>query len=160
MIILFTQKVLNLKVVRYFFVAATATVVDVTMYFLAYNYILKKLDIPIYGTYHLTAPTAALMISFCFGLATNFILTRLLVFTESDLRLRHQFMRYTGVALIMLGFNYILMTILIRKFEWYPTIARATAAVSIGAVSFLVHKTFTFRVRDDEDVDEIMTEES
>jgi putative flippase GtrA len=155
MVIHFTKKVLNLKVVRYFFTAVTATVVDVSMYFVAYNFILHKKDIS-YSGFTITAPTLSLMISFCFGLTTNFILTRLLVFTNSDLRLRHQFLRYSMVAFLMLILNYILMTILIRNFQWYPTLSRATAAVSVGFISFIVHKTFSFRVRDDEDVDEVM----
>lgn len=138
---------------RYFFTAITATAVDVSVFKLTIHYILKN------NNWHLTesitvgAPTIALMISFCFGLATNFTLTRKFVFTESDLRVRHQFMRYTAVALFALLFNYFLMTFLIKQFDWDPTLARATAAVSIGVVSFMVHKTFSFTIRDEEEVD-------
>lgn len=107
-------------------------------------------------TNHLTigAPTLSLMISFCFGLTTNFYLTRKFVFTESDLRIRHQLMRYTAVALGALVLNYFLMNFLIKEFQWYPTLARATAAVSIGVISFVVHKTFSFTIKNEEEVEE------
>ncbi len=153
MIIHFSKKVFRLRVVRYFFTAITATSVDVFVYFLAYNYVIKKHDLHL-SSLTIGAPTVALMISFCFGLTTNFYLTRKFVFTESDLRVRHQLMRYTTVALGALVLNYFLMNFLIKEFQWYPTLARATAAVSIGVISFVVHKTFSFTIKNEEEVDE------
>ncbi len=138
---------------RYFCTALTATSVDVFIYFLTYNYVIWKNDLPL--TEHLTigAPTIALMVSFCFGLATNFTLTRKFVFTKSDLRIRHQFMRYTSVALGALVLNYFLMNFLIKEFKWYPTLSRATAAVCIGVISFAVHKTFSFTIKNEEEIE-------
>ncbi len=153
MVIVLSKKLLKLKVVRYFFTAITATLVDVFVYFIAYNFLLRKQDLPL-GFITITAPTVSLGISFCFGLTTNFTLTKLFVFKESDLRTRHQFVRYVLVALLMLLLNYILMSVLIRQFEWYPTISRAVAAISIGVLSFTLHKFYSFRVSNDEEVKE------
>jgi putative flippase GtrA len=153
MVIALSKRILKLKVVRYFFAAITATVVDVTVYFLAYNYIIQKRDLPL-GFITITAPTIALGISFCFGISTNFTLTKLFVFKESDLRTRYQFIRYVVVALSMLFLNYVLMSILIRQFGWYPTPSRAFAAISIGVLSFTLHKIYSFRVSNDEEVTE------
>ena len=139
---------------RYFLTAVTATSVDVFIYFLTYNYVIRKNDFPISDHFIIGAPTLALMISFCFGLTTNFYLTRKFVFTESDLRVRHQLMRYSAVALGALVLNYFLMNFLIKNFQWYPTVARATAAVCIGVISFVVHKTFSFTIRNEEEVEE------
>ena len=58
------------------------------------------------------------------------------------------------MALGVLALNYGLMTFLIKHFEWYPTIARAVSAVSIGALSFVVHKTFSFKVSNTDEVSE------
>jgi putative flippase GtrA len=77
-----------------------------------------------------------------------------LVFTNSDLKTWHQFLRFVLVALGVLALNYGVMTFLIKHFEWYPTIARAVSAISIGALSFMVHKTFSFRVSNTEVVSE------
>mgnify|MGYP006192543295 CR=1 FL=1 len=62
------------KVVRYFFSAGTATVVDVSVYFTTYNYILRKTDIPFIGPFVLTAPMLSLVISYSCGLFTNFFI--------------------------------------------------------------------------------------
>ncbi len=153
MIIKLSKHLLKLKVVRYFFAAITATLVDVSMYFVAYNFILRKQDWDL-SFITITAPTISLGISFCFGITTNFTLTKLFVFKESDLRTRYQFIRYVMVALAMLFLNYILMSVLIRQFDWYPTPSRAFAAISIGVLSFTLHKFYSFRVSNEEEVAE------
>ncbi|KXK45983.1 MAG: phenylalanine 4-monooxygenase [Bacteroidetes bacterium OLB10] len=104
----FTIRVLNLKVVRYFFSAASATVVDVVIYFLAFNYIYHKEDIHL-PFYTFSAPTASLALSYTCGLITNFFLTKNLVFKESDLKGHHQFLRFVLVAIGVLFLNYVLM---------------------------------------------------
>lgn len=153
MIINFSKRLLKLKVVRYFFTAITATVVDVSVYFLAYNYVIQKRDMHL-DLLTITAPTLSLGISFCFGITTNFTLTKLFVFKESDLRTRYQFIRYIMVALAMLVLNYVLMSILIRQIGWYPTPSRAFAAISIGVLSFTLHKLYSFRVSNTEEIEE------
>ncbi len=149
-----TLRVLRLKVVRYFFSAATATVVDVGVYFWAFNFIYDKENIDVLGWYVLSAPTASLILSYTCGLITNFFMTKHLVFKESDLKGYHQFMRFVLVALGVLALNYGLMSLLIKKFLWFPTIARAVSAISIGVLSFVIHKTFSFRVSNKDEVED------
>jgi putative flippase GtrA len=151
----FVKTLLEIKAVRYLVSAVTATLVDVGMYFIAFNYLFRKIDIPIIGSFVLTAPTSSLMLSYSCGLVTNFLITRHFVFTESDLKAHHQFLRYVMVAFVVLILNYFLMRILIRQFEWYPTLARAFSAVSIGVFSFFTHKAFSFKVSETEEEDVI-----
>ncbi len=134
------------KVVRYLLSAGVATLIDISVYFIAYNFIYHKQDIHLFNSFLVTAPTAALLLSYTAGLITNFLITKFLVFHESDLETHKQLFRYILVALVILALNYILMRFLIRTLEWYPTIARAFSAISIGVLSFIIHKTFSFRV--------------
>lgn len=140
------KTILQSKVFRYFISAGLATWVDVTVYFLAYNYLYEKTDIELFGVYTVSAPTASLILSYTIGLLTNFTITKFLVFKESELETHKQLFRYVLVALVVLGLNYLLMRILIRQLDWYPTIARAFSALTIGVLSFVVHKTFSFKV--------------
>jgi putative flippase GtrA len=152
-----SKKVLKLKVVRYFFTALTATGVDLTVYFIACNFIFKNQDHRLFNLVTLSASTMSLCISFSCGLVTNFTLTKIFVFHDSDLRTRHQFMRYTAVALVFFGLNYLMMKYLIGHFELlsvHTTIARGITAVSIGVLSFITHKFFSFKVNNTEEVDE------
>ena len=134
------------KVFRYFISAGVATLVDISVYFIAFNYIYQKEDIHLFKSFIVTAPTAALMLSYTAGLITNFLITKFLVFHESDLEAHKQLFRYILVAMVVLCLNYVLMRYLIRSLEWYPTLARSFSAFSIGMLSFIIHKTFSFRV--------------
>ena len=145
------KKIFNSKVFRYFISAGIATWVDVMIYFVAFNYIYQKQDVNMFNWMVISAPTASLMLSYTAGLLTNFFFTKHLVFKESELETHKQLFRYVLVAMVVLGLNYILMRFLIRDWEWYPTIARAFSAIAIGAISFIIHKTFSFKVSENKE---------
>lgn len=140
------KKLFQSKIFRYFVSAGLATWVDICVYFLAYNYIYKKLDFDLFGLYVVSAPSASLMLSYTVGLLTNFTITKMLVFKESELATYKQLFRYVLVAVFVLVLNYIMMRFLIRQLDWFPTIARAVSAISIGALSFVIHKSFSFKM--------------
>jgi len=139
-------KLLNHKIVRYGLSSGIATGVDVVVYFLAFNFLLQKKDMHLSDALTVSAPMVALAISYSCGLLTNFTITKYFVFTESNLRGRHQLMRYVAVAILILVLNYGMMALLIRGLHWYPTVSRAISAVVIGFASFVIHRSFSFRV--------------
>ena len=140
------RKILDNKIIRYFFSAGLATLVDISVYFVAFNYIYQKQDINFFSIAVLSAPTASLMLSYTCGLITNFFITKYLVFKESDLKGIHQLLRYIMVALLILILNYFFMSFLIKVLNWFPTIARIVSALSIGMLSFVIHKFYSFKV--------------
>jgi putative flippase GtrA len=142
------KKMLNQSIFRYGIAAAIATCVDVMVYFFTFNYVLRKADFQLSPSLVISAPTLSLAVSYSCGLITNFTITKFFVFPGSDLRTRHQLMRYVMVAVAVLGLNYVIMSILIKGFDWFPTIARATAAVIAGFASFAAHRIFSFRGND------------
>lgn len=141
------QHILDNKLFRYFLSAGLATWVDVLTYFLVYNYLYKKTDIVITDGLVVASTTASLLMSYTAGLITNFTLTKWLVFKESELETHKQLFRYVLVALLILALNWMLMRVLIRNLEWYPTLSRATSALLIGFLSFFIHRVFSFRVK-------------
>ena len=143
---LLASRLFQNKLFRYFISAGLATWVDITVYFLAYNYLYHKSDFSVFGLFTVSAATASLLLSYTMGLLTNFLITRYLVFNESELEFHKQLFRYVLVALLVLALNWLLMRILIRELDWWPTLARACSALGIGMLSFVVHKTFSFRM--------------
>jgi putative flippase GtrA len=135
----------NRSLFRYGMAAAIATMVDILVYFLVYNFVLRKTDVQLLPALIVSAPTAALAFSYSCGLITNFTITRFYVFPGSPLRTRIQLMRYVMVALFILGVNYLLMTFFIRGLHWFPTLSRTAAAVLCGFASFGIHRIFSFR---------------
>jgi putative flippase GtrA len=41
--------------------------------------------------------------------------------------------------------NYLFMKFLVQVLEWYPTISRVISALSIGVMSYLFHKNYSFK---------------
>jgi putative flippase GtrA len=138
-------KLLASRIFRYFISAGLATWVDIVVYFLAFNHLYEKTDIVLAEGIVVASTTASLIMSYTAGLITNFTLTKMIVFKESDLQTHKQLFRYVLVAMLVLALNWVLMRFLIRSLDWYPTIARGTSAVLIGVLSFSIHKVFSFR---------------
>jgi putative flippase GtrA len=139
-------KVLHSKIFRYFISAGIATIVDISVFYFSYNYLFRKVPFHINENIAFAAPTLSLILSTTCGVTTNFLITKVFVFHESTLKTHKQVFRYVLVALFVLSLNYLMMTFLIKNMGWYPTIARTFAALSIGVLSFLIHKYFSFRV--------------
>ena len=137
---------MSMKAVRYFFAAGIATLVDVFVYFSVFNFVLHQKPFEALGLIVLKAPTFSLICSYSTGLVTNFAISRLWVFTGSELSGKNQFFRFILVALVVLIANYFFMYFLIRVLNWYPTIARGFSAITIGLFSFIAHKTFSFKL--------------
>lgn len=134
------------SVVRYFFAAATATFVDVFVFWFIYNIILHQQNHDILGLINLKAPTISLVCGFGMGLITNFLITKFFVFNESLTRTRWQFLKFILVSLVVFVANYYLLWFLTSHLQWYATIARAVSAVTIGLFSFVAHKFFSFKI--------------
>ena len=134
------------KVVRYFFAAGTATLVDVGVYKFMLDAVLHRQ--PVYFSEHLVlaAITVAICISYSCGLITNFLITKYFVFRESEMRGRSQFGRFVLVAAVVFFANYLATKGLTEYLHWYPTIARAMSAITIGIFSFVAHKAFSFKI--------------
>ena len=138
----------QIQFVRYLFAAGIATVVD-NLVFVLIMYVWKDdfLDDKILRA-------TAVCAGYAVGLVTNFWLSKVFVFQASQLRLRTQFVRFTLVALIVLGVRLGIVELLYRYVELTLPVFDSlkdllfigTASVITAAVSFTIHKFFSFRV--------------
>jgi len=134
------------RVVRYFFAAATATVVDILVFWFVFNKILLQQNHNLFGMMVLKAPTLSLICGFSCGLITNFLITKFFVFNQSEAKTRWQLFRFILVAIVVLICNYYFMWFLTAQLNWYATVSRAVSAVTIGVFSFTAHKFFSFKL--------------
>lgn len=134
------------RVVRYFFAAATATVVDVFVFWFVFNKVLHQNNHDLLGMMVLKAPTLSLICGFSCGLITNFTITKFFVFNQSEAKTRWQLLRFIMVAVVVLVCNYYFMWFLTAQLKWYATISRAVSAVTVGIFSFTAHKFFSFKL--------------
>ncbi len=134
------------KVIRYFFSAGIATGLDVIIYSFSFNFIFQKKVVytPVIA---ISPHVASLMISYSCGLITNFFIARYVVFSESTGKKRNQFYRFFIVGVIGFFANYGVLRFLVEVLGVWPTFSRVISALSLGVLSFYLHKIFSFRIK-------------
>jgi putative flippase GtrA len=139
----FAQKLAKNQVLRFIFSAGMGFLVDVTIFYLLYHNFLVQ---PTYTilTFTFRNFTVSLAISFFLGVVVNFLITRYMVFHQSQSKPSKQFFRFVLVAIIGFFANWGVVKILIEVLGIYPPLARPIAALSLFFASFFIHKVFSF----------------
>lgn len=119
---------------------------DIVIYFISYNFILKK-QVLYFGFYAFKPHIAALLIAFSVSFPVGFLLSKYIVFNESYLRGRVQLFRYLLIVGLNLVLNYAFLKILVEYWNFYPTVARIFTIAFVVIFSYLSQKHFTFRER-------------
>ena len=131
---------------RYLACGGSNTVLNIFIEYLAYNFILHKQEVPIYGSLIITAEVGAWIIAFAISFPAGFIMSRQIVFPESNLHGRIQFFRYALTTV-----TFILMTYLLIKFCTYylpmvdQTVRYTTICIITAVLSYITQRTFTFK---------------
>jgi putative flippase GtrA len=141
-----SNKFFDNKVLRFFFSAGIATLVDVIIYFFIFSYVLDKEGVRLLG-FRITAHEFSLLISYSCGVTINFLLNKYAVFTESNLKGRKQFFRFALIAGIGFFANYVLLRFFVEICAFLPTLSRVFSALSLGIASFYIHRLYTFKIK-------------
>ena len=88
---------------------------------------------------------AAFIMSFIISFPTGFLLMRYIVFPDSSLHGRIQFLRYFLLVVICILMNYIFIRLFVEIFHIYPTIAKIITTGIVVFFSYLMQKNFTFK---------------
>jgi putative flippase GtrA len=137
------HKIAQNQVLRFVFSAGMGFLVDVTVFYLFYHNLLTEHTYQLMS-YTLRNSTISLSISFFLGVVVNFLITRYLVFHQSESKPSKQFFRFVLVAIVGFFANLAVVDLLIRYFGIYPPLARIMAALSLFFASFFIHKLFSF----------------
>jgi len=129
------------------------------IYHFAYLNLLHERDIPIHGPYVITANVAAYIISFSISFPLGFILSRHIVFPESNLHGRVQFFRYAVATATLILITYLLIKVfaialpMIRADISYIFIMVITAILS-----YISQRFFTFTTKAGEVEEEVLAD--
>jgi putative flippase GtrA len=133
-----------LQTFRYAVCGGGNMVFDIVLYFISYNFILRKQILNL-GFIAFEPYTAALWMAFIISFPTGFLLSKYIVFNASQLRGRIQLFRYVLIVAINLVLNYSIIKVLVEMMHFYPTIARFFATCFVVTFSYLSQKHFTFK---------------
>jgi len=140
----FFKKIIPYQTFQYAACGGVNTVLNIILYFVSYNYILKKQDLNfeflVIGS-HIAAFIMALIITFPIGLYLNMFV----VFKGSMLKKRVQLMRYFLVVMVCILLNYLLLSLFVEKLNWYPTISQIVATILITVFSYISQLRFSFK---------------
>lgn len=138
------KKYIPYQTFRYAACGGGNTVLNIFLYYFSYNFILKKKHLDLsYVTIssHIAAFLIAFLITFPIGLYLNMFV----VFKGSFLRKRIQLFRYFLVVVASIFFNYILLSIFVNKFKWYPTPSMIATTALIISFSYFSQLKFSFK---------------
>jgi len=138
------KKVMPLKTYRYAACGGFNTLLDISLFIISYNFILRKHDIHI-SVLTIGAPIAAFLIGFCITFPIGFYLSRYVVFQETSVPKRAQLRKYFMVVLGCLFLNYGFLKLFVNVFGWYPTPSKLLTTVFVITFSYLTQKNYTFK---------------
>jgi len=133
-----------LQTFRYAVCGASNQFLNLCIYHLSYIYLFQQRNWELGGlTFkpHIAAAIIAIGITVPIG----FLLARYVIFTDSEVRFRHQLGRYLSIALICLPLNYFLLKLFVEIFHWDATLSMAVTILIVAVFSFVSQKLFAFK---------------
>ncbi len=140
-------KIIPTQTFRYLACGGSNTVLGIAINHIAFTYILHKRSIPLYNNLPpITPEVGAWIIAFCISFPAGFILSRHVVFPESNLHGKIQLFRYLLTTVVFNILNYILIKALAL---WLPgvhqTVRFSFICVFLSILSYILQRTFTFK---------------
>jgi putative flippase GtrA len=140
------SKFVDIQTFRYLACGGSNTMLDILIYFLSYNFIIEKQAVYVAGI-TISPHIAAFLMSFSISFPLGFILSKYIVFPESNLRGRVQLFRYALLVLTCIGLNYVFLKFFVEWCGFFPTPSKAITTALVAIFSYISQRNFTFRVK-------------
>lgn len=138
------KKFMPLQTFRYAACGGGNTVLDITLFYISYNFILHKemLHTPLLT---LSPHIAAFLMAFAVTFPVGFFLSRYVVFEGAAVRKREQLPKYMVVVLGAILLNYFFLKVFVETFGMYATLAKICTTFFVVAFTYFSQKHFTFK---------------
>ena len=131
---------------RYAACGGANVALDISLFFVLYNFVFKKQVVQL-GFIAFQPHIAAFLFSFLITFPVGFLLSKYVVWTDSNIKGHVQLFRYFLIVLMNVLLNYIFIKLFVEYFHVYPTIAKLITTVIVIIFSYLSQKHYTFKVR-------------
>jgi putative flippase GtrA len=138
------RRFLPIETFRYAVCGGANMALDIFLYFVCFNYVLKKqmIDLKIVT---ITPYIGAFMIVFPITFLTGFLLMKYITFSASELKGRVQLFRYGITVLVCILLNYFLLKLFVGYFHIFPTISKVLTTGVVVIYSYFSQKHFSFK---------------
>lgn len=131
---------------RYAACGGANVALDISLFFVLYNFVFKKQVVQL-GFIAFQPHIAAFLFSFLITFPVGFLLSKYVVWTDSNIKGHVQLFRYFLIVLMNVLLNYIFIKLFVEYFHVYPTIAKLMTTVIVIIFSYLSQKHYTFKVK-------------
>ena len=140
------ERFIKKQTFRYLACGGSNTVLDTVLYYISFHYILKEQPVHIAGI--TIAPYIfAFIMSFSISFPSGFVLSKYIVFPESNLHGRIQLFRYAVLVGTCILLNYIFLKIFVEICHIYPTPSKLLTTAVVAIFSYFSQRKFTFKVK-------------
>lgn len=138
------RKLMPLRTFRYAACGGGNTLFNFFIFFVSYNFILKKQLVEL-GFIAISPHIAAFIMAFCITFPIGFYLNLFVVFEGSYLKKRTQLFRYFLVTIISILLNYLFLKLFIEQIGWYPTPSMILSTGFVILFSYFSQTNFSFK---------------
>ena len=140
------SKITTLQTFSYIACGGFVALFDIVLFNVFYYFILSDLSIHLYGIY-ISRHVAAMYLPFPFDFLLGFLLSRYVVFHETNLKKSTSLWRYILLVICCQILNYLLIRVFIEYWNILPIISKIMCTVLVAAFSYFSQKYFTFKVQ-------------
>lgn len=130
---------------RYLACGGSNTLLDIFIYYMSYHYLLHEQEISFLHLFNISPHIMAFICGFSITFPLGFMLSKYIVFPDSQLRGRIQFFRYAVLVAVILGMNYALLKLFVEVLHFYPTLAKVITTIIVAVFSYFSQRNFSFR---------------
>ena len=138
------RKIIPAETFRYGFTGGLNTSLDIFLYWLFYEIILKE-EILDLGFVAISPHIAAFIIVFPFTFTSGFLMAKHIAFFESLLKSKKQLFRYALTVVGAIVLNYIFLKFFVEVLSLSALIAKIITTVLVVTYSYLLQRYFTFQ---------------
>ena len=138
------QKLIPLETFRYAATGGFNTLLDITLYFVCYNFVVDKQVLDL-GIVSISPHIAAFLIVFPITFFTGFLFAKFITFTNSPVEGRSQLIRYMISVSGSIFLNYVFLKILVEFAGLWPTMSKIITTCIVVVYSYFAQKFFTFK---------------
>lgn len=137
---------MDIRTFRYLACGGGNVVLDTFIYFISYNFILLRQAHTLMGL-TFQAHILAFAMSFSVSFPIGFVLSKYIVFPESELKGRVQLFRYALLVGSCIILNVFFLKLFVEYLGWYPTPSKVITTGIVAVFSFFSQRKFTFKVQ-------------
>lgn len=145
------SRFIPIQTFRYLACGGSNTVLNILLDFIAFHYIAHEQDVHIIGSINIAPEVFAWIIAFAISFPAGFIMSRHIVFPESNLHGRIQLFRYALTTVTFILLTYVLIKVFAFALPWVHQSVRYTFICILTAVlSYISQRKFTFKTIEEE----------